>query len=275
MAALCENVSIVALAARYFPCQPSWQLAPRTRSGHQLWLTQSGRAALTDNQQSQYALRERTALLMPPGVVHEGSHDPDHPLHCYVIHFQVRLYGVPAPAAFAAVPSLAQIDPADWQQVVDTAAETCRELSCSKAGSTLLANAATSSLLGFFVRYRRDTRLTTSGARSTAVSLVLDRIVRHYNQELTLDELAQCASLTPTHLCHVFRREIGLTPFQYLRSYRLHRAQQLLSQTDIRVGEIAARTGFDDRFYFSRAFRRATGMSPSEYRQARRESPLF
>lgn len=274
MPQLCDDLSVIALAAGFFRCEPSWELAPRTKSGHQLWLTTGGRAVLCDDHGARFSLQERTALLIPPGTRHWGSHDAARPLHCYVVHFQTRRYGIPMPGALLSAPAMTRLDMDDWSHALTSAEEACREIPSARPGSALLANAAASRLLGLFLRHCTVEESQLPGVRSAAVQRVLDRITGQHRREWTLAELARIAGLSPAHLCRVFGREIGLTPFQYLRHHRLNVALQLLSETDLPIGDVASRAGFEDRFYFSRAFRRAHGLAPSVYRRARRESSL-
>jgi AraC-like DNA-binding protein len=72
---------------------------------------------------------------------------------------------------------------------------------------------------------------------------------------------------------HAFRRHTGLAPHHYLLQLRINHAKGLLYSTDLTVKEIAASLGFEDPYYFSRAFRKATGMSPNRWRQQSQVTP--
>ena len=63
-----------------------------------------------------------------------------------------------------------------------------------------------------------------------------------------------------------FKEEVGLTPVQFLEQQRMARARQLLELTGHGVAEIAAMVGYENAFYFTRRFTRATGKSPRAYR---------
>lgn len=266
-----DDLTVIALAAGYFGCEPSWSLPWRTKSGHQLWLAAGGRAELLDAHEGRFTLRERAALLIPPGEKHSGAHDSTDPLQCYVIHFQVRRFGIPMPAPLLAEVASAVLEGEDWTRALDSADEACRETADRRRGSALIANAAVARLLGLFLRYRPPAPPRTSSA---PVTQILERMASDYHRDWTLPELAGIARLSPAYLCRVFRREIGLTPFQYLRQVRLNHARELLASTDLAIGDIAVGTGFPDRFYFSRAFRRVHGLTPTAYRRACQEPPL-
>ena len=79
--------------------------------------------------------------------------------------------------------------------------------------------------------------------------------------------LLELAHVSPAHLSRVTRQYFGMTPTDLVASLRLRRATVLLSTTLESVGTIAARCGFASASYFSNSFRRATLVSPREYRQ--------
>lgn len=94
----------------------------------------------------------------------------------------------------------------------------------------------------------------------------------HYMAEnlqrpLTLGQLAAVASWSPPHYSMVFRRQLNLSPIEYLLRLKIQRACERLRTTDSRVSDIAREIGFTDPFYFSRLFRRRVGSSPRVYRE--------
>jgi AraC-like DNA-binding protein len=88
----------------------------------------------------------------------------------------------------------------------------------------------------------------------------------HFATEISRRELADAVGVSPNYVTRVFRRETGLTPWQYLHRYRVAQAQRLLRESDISVTEIAAQVGFSDAAYFSRIFRRESGQPPALFR---------
>jgi AraC family transcriptional regulator of arabinose operon len=84
---------------------------------------------------------------------------------------------------------------------------------------------------------------------------------------LTLTQLAAVASWSPTHYSMVFRRQLNLSPIEYLLRLKIQRACERLRTTDDRIADIAQDLGFADPFYFSRLFRRRVGSSPRAYRE--------
>lgn len=267
---LWADVALVALRANLHVCDPSWRLEPRVLPNHQVWLILSGSGRLTVAGIA-HPLRGGAVALVPQAVPHWAEHDPGSPLQCYVLHFETRVLGAHTPGALAALPPLLWPEPEIMQELEAAAALMSREVGYRSPDHVLLANAAITHLLGLL--WSVDAALHRSGDVSTALAghtrlePVLAYIADHFSTPLTLAELAVVAGVSPTHLCHLFRNAVGLSPFQYLQRYRMRRARVLLGTTDLVVADVGRRVGFADPAYFSRAFRRLEGMTPSQYRE--------
>lgn len=85
--------------------------------------------------------------------------------------------------------------------------------------------------------------------------------------DLTLDDLCKRAGMGRTHLTHKISLLTGMTPMQYLRMLRLHRAKAMLADANLSIADVAYSNGFKDPKHFSRLFSDAFGMPPSAYRQ--------
>jgi two-component system response regulator YesN len=88
----------------------------------------------------------------------------------------------------------------------------------------------------------------------------------HSDQNLSLNEVASQASLSPSHFSTVFSQETGQTFKEYLTEIRIRKAKELLRSTTLRSSEISYQIGYSDPHYFSYVFRKQTGLSPKEYR---------
>ncbi len=86
-------------------------------------------------------------------------------------------------------------------------------------------------------------------------------------QPVSAADVAERLGVNPRHLLTAFRARFGRTPMQHLREIRLQRAEHLLLTTTLLVSEVAVRAGFRDAAYFDRAFKRALGITPLEFRR--------
>lgn len=130
-------------------------------------------------------------------------------------------------------------------------------------GNTPLANAYATAFLHLL------DRLWGKGVpvRHDSVDTVLQHIHTNYGSDITLDELACIACVSKTHLAHLFRSRLGISPLRYLLQVRIETAKRLLGTSPLPIHEIASQVGFADPLYFSRAFKAASGLSPRAYRQ--------
>ncbi|MCQ4087599.1 helix-turn-helix domain-containing protein [Saccharibacillus sp. JS10] len=93
-------------------------------------------------------------------------------------------------------------------------------------------------------------------------------IREHYQEELTLQDLADRFFLSREYISRRFKREFGENVFDYLANIRLERAKRLLLGSEMTVVRIAELVGYQDEKYFSRVFKKSTGCTPNEFRRA-------
>lgn len=109
-----------------------------------------------------------------------------------------------------------------------------------------------------------------SGHICAAVRRYIDN---HYKEDLSLESLAQIAHVSKYHIAHIFSKEYGISPMNYLAMCRIEESRQLLSTTDYSLTHIAHILGFSSGSYFSQSFRKLEGISPMEYRRTHRPVP--
>ncbi len=109
-------------------------------------------------------------------------------------------------------------------------------------------------------------RRKLSGEAQRLVRLAMAYLHAHYTEPLSRDALARYVGLSDDYLTYCFRQELGMTPIAYLNRYRIAQAKLLLKETGHTITEIALAVGFSDSGYFSRIFRRETGLSPDAFR---------
>lgn len=87
-------------------------------------------------------------------------------------------------------------------------------------------------------------------------------------QAQTLDDLARHAGYSKSHFIRKFKQAIGCTPWAFLIMRKMDKARELLLDTRYSVNDVAHLLGFDDPNYFSRVFKKTTGVSPTQFRQS-------
>lgn len=89
----------------------------------------------------------------------------------------------------------------------------------------------------------------------------------NYNKNICIEEYAASRNMSTCWFIRTFKQYSGLTPLNYLLSVRISNAQNLLENTNYNITEIASIVGYENPLYFSRLFKKQTGLSPSEYRK--------
>ncbi len=110
---------------------------------------------------------------------------------------------------------------------------------------------------------------TTQSAQINAVLLQMETDIR---KNTPLKNYAKIMNLSVSRFSHIFTSEIGIPPHKYILQLKINKASQLLRQTDMNVGEIAQFVGFSDPLYFSRLYKKSTGMTPMDYKTASKSS---
>jgi AraC family transcriptional regulator len=99
---------------------------------------------------------------------------------------------------------------------------------------------------------------------------VADYIVAHLREDIPLREMAQVAGLSPYHFARAFKQSFGVPPHRYHLALRMERAKLCLEDAKASITEIGAELGFSETSSFSTAFRKFTGVAPSEFRRVTR-----
>ncbi|TYA14568.1 response regulator [Paenibacillus faecis] len=96
---------------------------------------------------------------------------------------------------------------------------------------------------------------------------ILAYIENHYMNDLSLDHLAELMKLHPNYISSLFKKVTGDTFVNYLNAFRIKEAQKLLgTHRHLSVSEIGRRVGFENKHYFTKVFKKYTGITPGAYR---------
>lgn len=90
-------------------------------------------------------------------------------------------------------------------------------------------------------------------------------IAEHYTEEISLNELAAAIHISSGYLSTIFKQYAGVSFIDYLTDYKIGQAKRMLRETDCKIYEIAEMLGYQNAYYFSKVFKKVTGMTPSEF----------
>ncbi|HZG56889.1 AraC family transcriptional regulator [Paenibacillus sp.] len=104
--------------------------------------------------------------------------------------------------------------------------------------------------------------------RLQSIAPMLRLIEDRYAEALTLEDLAGALDVTPQYACALFRRSLGMRPFEYVTKHRLRRAKELLlADGALPVAEVGRRVGYEHTSYFIKLFKQQEGLTPTEFRR--------
>ena len=189
----------------------------------------------------------------------------------FYIDLQNPLFDPGSGIITAISPRLFFFDQAVW----DTALKLQAEVGNSDPGSRQYAEALSLVLMLELNRLERTAseavRPLSGGLPAWQRKRVAEFIEEHLAEEISLATLAELVNLSLFHFARAFKQSFGVPPHRYHSARRMDRARSLLQRPALSVTQIGVQTGFRETSSFTRAFRRFTGVTPTEYRRHRED----
>ena len=230
-------------------------------------------------------LRQGTATFLLPHHVHQIRAESKTPIRKYCCMFNLDMLFRSSDHAElftmllqvgTKVPSWVDISPTYLNRMQGLFEHIKEELDETKAiGQSLLIRAKLTEALLLFIRsaYQYDQRRQNqSASRSdtmvqTTFWSILSYIRIHFQEPLTLLQLAEQFHVSAPHISRSFKRHLGINFMDYVHLLRTNNAASLLTSTTMSITDIAISVGFDSFRTFSRVFREVYNQTPSEYRK--------
>ena len=219
-----------------------------------------------DFEGSHRQIRQGEIVLINPGEIHSGYALDNH-------GWQYRTF---YPAAHMMKQLACEITGRDWRMpaftspvIADlqlsqqlTTLHTAMEHSKTRLVKDTLLREAMGLLIRKYASDKpRNLRLVSD---NRAVSIARDYLETHYAEDVSLDDVANAAALSPYHLSRIFKAQLGLAPHQYLIQIRVQRAKTLLNQGHP-IADVALEVGFADQSHLTKWFKRVIGVPPGQF----------
>lgn len=109
-----------------------------------------------------------------------------------------------------------------------------------------------------------------SQLRDFYIHEALNFMEHNFQNDISVEDVAAVCGLNRSYFGKIFKQAVGKSPQEFLLSYRMAKAAELLKLTQLSIGDISQAVGYDNQLHFSRAFKNIYGMSPREWRNRNR-----
>ena len=103
------------------------------------------------------------------------------------------------------------------------------------------------------------------------INKAIEFIQNNYHNPIKVSDIANYVCLNRSYLSTVFQNNLNMSPQKFLMEFRIRKAEELLYQTDLPIGDIARSCGYSDPLAFSRSFKKFKGVNPTLYREEKRK----
>lgn len=156
-----------------------------------------------------------------------------------------------------------------WNKLYDIILEMEREYKDKRKYWELCVGANLANMFVILCRECADVLSTMKMGSGVEIAYkVLYYLEHHFTEDISVDGVAAELFLNKHYIAHVFKDETGFSIMEYVISLRMNKAKSLLTETDQSVTDIATECGYSDFTYFSRIFKKNTGLSPSNFRKS-------
>jgi AraC-like DNA-binding protein/quercetin dioxygenase-like cupin family protein len=261
----------------HFAQQPDHRASRKTASDHLLiWVL--GGKGFGKTQGSRVEVTSGQLLSFTPGNSHAYGSDADNPWEIMWVHFGGKLAGhyVRAIREFGNPVTFLGLDTVIRDQFDDLMATSMSLKHVHydvPENQDILTGQMLAALLGRIIHRLGGNAQSNPSLQQDQLEITkLRRYIHHHlTLPMTLESLADQNHLSVTHFSRLFREHFGTSPMHYIIQQRMARAATLLSETSSPIKQIGNAVGYEDAYYFSRLFKRITGMTPSDYRQKNRQ----
>lgn len=260
-----ELVSLAVYNVGYQKCDPQYQWGPGIRDHYLIHHVIAGRGYLYVKQKK-YELSAGDSFLIYPGTEASYTADSKDPWEYAWVGFN----GSDAPIILKATdfsPVHPVISNTPYGEEITHQLLHIYEVRGNDFESAVEMTGRLYTTLALYLK--GTVRAPVQNNYNTYVQKAIEYISAHYSYPITVEDIADYVGLSRSHLFRSFETVLQISPKEYLSQFRIKQACYLLKNTNLTITAIANSVGFESSLYFSKAFKKAKGMSPREYKLTR------
>lgn len=255
-----ENISLSVYNVGFQRCEPEYSWGPGIRDHYLLHYVKDGRGTLK-TPDGIFPVSAGSIFLIRPSELVTYTADKDSPWEYYWVGFN----GTEAHRLINLTPFSSD------ERVLKIGENNLSELLMQIYESRGNSSACEAKMLGFLYQFLGILmeKSKKKPPKKIHTKLYIEQATKfisyNYSSDITIEDVAKAAKISPSHLYRVFSSELGMSPTQFLMSYRINEACSILKTENLSIAEVSASVGFSDPFYFSRVFKKIKGVSPRGY----------
>lgn len=250
-------------------CTPAHSFGPASRNHYLFHYVLSGKGQLTTDDKAgrthTYHVKSGQGFMLFPQQITTYIADAASPWEYVWVEFDGLR--VKEAVELAGLTSASPIYRSGNASLSEQMADEMRYLSNHASESPLQLIGHLYLFLDYLTRSSASMRLTQGGRiRDFYMKEALSYIEQHFHQDISVEELASLCGLNRSYFGKIFRDSTGKSPQEFILSYRMAKAAELLRLSQLSVKEIGASVGYVNQLHFSRAFKSVYGLSPRNFR---------
>lgn len=257
----------------YEQCDPGHSFGPATRNHYLFHYILSGTGTLmADNAKGEtqtYSIKSGQGFIIFPGQINTYIADTDFPWEYTWVEFDgLRAKEIVETAGLSPDHPVYHSHSADLRQKM---MEEMLYISHNSQESPFHLIGHTWLFLDYFMRSTETVRMKQDGSiRDFYIKEALSFIEQNFQNDISIEDIAAFCGLNRSYFGKIFHDTIGRSPQEFLISYRMTKAAELLKITALSIADIGNAVGYPNQLHFSRAFKNVYGMSPRNWRMKNR-----
>ena len=208
-----------------------------------------------------YNVKRGDVLFFPKGMAHSASSNVSNPWAFYSVSFDVKFFNKPDNPVLLGIDNI--MAPLEYSQLCALFSEINHMWSGKSMGYLLMCRSLIMQILYIILKTKNNSLYKTPHYQG--ITKVMEMIQENYSTNYSIEYLANSTHLSYSHFSSLFKKLSGHSVTEYQNQIKIYKAKDLLLSGNFNVSEAAEMIGFSDLYYFSRLFKKITGVKPSDF----------